>query len=245
MKSRSKPVQAKPSSVAADGAKSQPRERRPSKLVAVVTAPFRLIGRMFFSELPLTRGSKNKREKQAAAKAKPAAPNSREAVAPAGAGDELELMRTELRKLLDVHPMTRHVVRHLVYVERALKLQGLDALQEVPIEILQSALEQLESLVSNWSNHGLAALRSKMSVAVINRSKDPFYGAGGTKASAFNTESRLQVGDVSHSMFLEIERQYQGLVSPEVLSSLKSEFAPSFEATQPMDRTVVLAATAR
>ena len=207
----------------------------------MLATPWRLIRRVFFSELPLTRGGK---KKPAPAHDGPVANQPQPAAAVAG-NNEIELMRTELRKLLDLHPMTRHVVRHLVYVERALKLQGLEAMTQVPVEILKSALDQLESLVSNWSSHGLGALRSKMSVAVINRSKDPFYGAAGAKASAFNTESRLQVGDVSHSMFLEIERQYQGLVPPEVLSSMKSEFTASMEATQPLDRRAALASAAR
>ena len=50
---------------------------------------------------------------------------------------------------------------------------------------------------------------------------------------------------MSHSMFLEIERQYQGLVPPEVLSSMKSEFTASMEATQPLDRRAALASAAR
>ncbi|HKX42506.1 MAG TPA: hypothetical protein VJO99_15215 [Burkholderiaceae bacterium] len=240
MKSKSTAVQAK-RPAAAEAPSAPKRARRDSKLVAMIAAPFRLVRRVFFSELPLARGSK---KRPTPAKGKPGvAANSQQPAVPGSA--ELELMRTELRKLLDLHPMTRHVVRHLVYVERALKLQGEETMTQVPVEILRAALEQLESLVTNWSNHGLAALRSKMSVAVIGRSKDPFYGANGTQASTFNSDSRLQVGDVSHSMFLEIERQYQGLVSPEVLNSLKSEFASSFQATQPLDRTAELAATAR
>jgi len=145
---------------------------------------------------------------------------------PSPAEIELNAMRTELKKLLDVHPGTRRVMRHLVYVERALVTQGLQALTDVPEEVLRTALEQLESLVNNWSNRDLATLRSKMSVMVLNRSKDPFYGMGGANPSAFNTDSRLQVGDVSHSMFLELERQYQALVPQEVIQSVKTDFSP-------------------
>ena len=37
----------------------------------------------------------------------------------------------------------------------------------------------------------------------------------GERASAFHTASRLQVDDVSHSMFMQIEESYKGLVAPD------------------------------
>ena len=128
---------------------------------------------------------------------------------------ELQAMREDLKQLLDAHPMTRNLMRHLVYVDAALQRQGVAALSEVPVEVLDKAVEQLESLVTNWSNVRLADLRSKMSVAVVQRSRDAFYGDAGERASAFHTASRLQVDDVSHSMFMQIEESYKGLVPAE------------------------------
>lgn len=195
-------------------------------LVRALRAPLRFVGDLFARELRIERDGKNVNIKLASkasaapAAAKPQAP-------PSPADIELNQMRAELKKLLDVHPGTRRMMRHLVYFERALAADGLRALIEVPEEVLGTALEQLEKLVSNWSNRDLATLRSKMSVAVVNRQKDPFYGNGGVKPSMFNTDSRLQVGDATHSMFLELERQYQGLVPREVLDSVTAEFAPA------------------
>ena len=201
------------------GAKSSP-------LVRALRAPLRFVGELFARELRLERDGKNVNIKLAAKAS--AAPAATKQQAPASVAEiELNLMRAELKKLLDVHPGTRRVMRHLVYFERALAADGLRALIEIPEEVLSTALEQLEKLVSNWSNRELATLRSKMSVAVVNRQKDPFYGTGGVKPSMFNTESRLQVGDATHSMFLELERQYQGLVPREVLQSVKAELAPA------------------
>ena len=204
-------------------ARSQPKT---SRLMRALGTPFRFVSGLFMRELQLERDGKNLNIKlapkdgaQQPAAARPAAP-------PSPAELELKLMRAELKKLLDVHPGTRRVMRHLVYVERALQDQGLQALIEIPEEVLSTALEQLEKLVSNWSNRELATLRSKMSVAAVNRARDPFYGTTGHKASAFHTESRLQVGDATHSMFLELERQYKELVPREVLQSVKSDFAP-------------------
>jgi hypothetical protein len=87
---------------------------------------------------------------------------------------ELAQMRAELAALLNELPETRQTMRHLVFVEQALAKKGLRALHKVPLDVLQRALEQLEGLVVNWSPVGLANLRSKMAVAVIDREhRDP------------------------------------------------------------------------
>lgn len=82
---------------------------------------------------------------------------------------ELTQMRAELAALLNELPETRHTMRHLVFVEHALAKKGLAALHKVPLDVLQHALDQLEGLVVNWSPVGLANLRSKMAVAIIDR----------------------------------------------------------------------------
>jgi hypothetical protein len=66
-------------------------------------------------------------------------------------------------------PETRQTMRHLVFVEQALAKKGLKALHKLPLDVLQHALAQLEGLVTNWSPVGLASLRSKMAVAIIDR----------------------------------------------------------------------------
>lgn len=82
---------------------------------------------------------------------------------------ELLPIRRSLTRLLDEPPGNRATMRHLVLVERALERKGLEVLHKLPYEGLQSALAQLESLVVNWSDEGLAALRSKMAVTLIER----------------------------------------------------------------------------
>ncbi len=89
--------------------------------------------------------------------------------AQAKAREELKLMLAELDALLDQQPGSRQTLRHIVYVHRALRKNGMHALQKLPLDVLQRALEQFESVVSNWSPVGLATLRSKMAVAVIER----------------------------------------------------------------------------
>lgn len=82
---------------------------------------------------------------------------------------ELALVHQHLSALLAEVPESRSALRHLVFVERALQKKGLRALQKLPVDVLQRALEQLEGLVTNWSAEGLANLRSKMAVAILER----------------------------------------------------------------------------
>lgn len=82
---------------------------------------------------------------------------------------DLELILQQLGELLAEVPETRSALRHLVFVEHALQKKGVKALHKLPLDVLQRALEQLEGLVVNWSPVGLASLRSKMAVAIIDR----------------------------------------------------------------------------
>lgn len=82
---------------------------------------------------------------------------------------ELALMLRELAQVLDQDAEIRPALRHLVYMESALAQDGLRALDKVPLDVLARAHEQLEGLVTNWEPRGLAGLRSKMAVAVMER----------------------------------------------------------------------------
>ena len=84
----------------------------------------------------------------------------------------LGLARQDLARLLDDDTRLRSTVRHLAFVEHALEKKGWRGLHKVPLDVLQQALRQLEDLVTNWSPEGLACLRSKMAVAVIDREHD-------------------------------------------------------------------------
>jgi len=182
-------------------------------LDALLLAPFRFISRILLCDVRLERDGKNLHVRVAA---KPDV-GPQALVDPAIA--QAATLRAALKELLDSHPPTRRVMRHLGYFERALATQGLRAMSEVPVEVLAESLRQLESIVSNWSNHHLADLRSKMAVAVVDRSRDPFGGPSVERLSNFATESRLMVEDVPHSMFLELQKQYQGLIATEKIQA--------------------------
>lgn len=83
--------------------------------------------------------------------------------------EEQMQVRVELAALLNELPETRSTMRHLVFVEQAVDKKGLKALHKMPVDVLRRAHEQLENLVTNWSPAGLANLRSKMAVAIIDR----------------------------------------------------------------------------
>lgn len=105
--------------------------------------------------------------------------------------EEVMLVRTELAALLNELPETRSTMRHLVFVEQAIAKKGLKVLHKVPLDVLQRAHEQLENLVINWSAAGLANLRSKMAVAIIDREHmDPH-----AEADAYRTAAVHHPGD--------------------------------------------------
>ena len=170
------------------------------------------MARILFSDLKLERDGRDFHIRIAAAPpgAEPQA-SSEAAIA------EAAPLRAALKALLDSHPQARKVLRHLRYVERALATQGLAALAGIPVDVLAVALSQLDSIASDGSNRRLADLRSKMALAVLARPEDPLDGPNGDRLSDFATDSRLMVGDASHSVFMELERQYQALLPPEAI----------------------------
>jgi hypothetical protein len=114
---------------------------------------------------------------------KPAKAPTREELVGLRGKEELGLMLEQLAELLDEVPETRDTLRHLVFVEKALADKGLRALHKLPPDVLRRGLEQLEGLVTNWSPAGLASLRSKMAVSIIDREHQDLE----TEANAYRT----------------------------------------------------------
>ena len=84
--------------------------------------------------------------------------------------DERQIMAMQLQALLDETAARRYPPRQLLQVSQALHAEGLALLTNLPLAVLRTALDQLEDAVTNWSPTGLAALRSKIAVAVQERS---------------------------------------------------------------------------
>lgn len=107
---------------------------------------------------------------------------------------ELRCMRQSLAALLDEQAENRRVLRHLAFIEHALERVGMRAFDKVPFDVLKRAHAQLDGLVTNWSDEGLATLRSKMAVALIEREPpraEPAVAAGGAPDSTVDAAAPL------------------------------------------------------
>lgn len=120
----------------------------------------------------------------------------------------LEQMRTALQQLLGRHPQARAIVRHLAFFDRAFRRDGLQAFDGVPLDVLRTALEQFEMLVTNWADRGLAELRSRMALAVADRDRLDLGPAGVPVLSVFVGDQRVMVEDASESMFMAAQNQW-------------------------------------
>ncbi len=119
-------------------------------------------------------------------------------------------MLKALKLVLDRHAASRTVLAHLSVVEQALEHRGLQALEDVPSDVLGRALSQLEMLVSDWSEVGIAALRAQIKGAMGRPgSVDVARGAPPKKSTDFDN-SRLQVNEASVSTFMEARARWEG-----------------------------------
>lgn len=110
-------------------------------------------------------------------------------VDPAARKEQEELLQIQqsLAVLLDELPENRTVLRQLAFIEHALQKKGLRALHKVPYDVLKRALEQFEGVVVNWSDEGLAALRSKMAVVLIEREPEATINPAASPSEAPNS----------------------------------------------------------
>ena len=149
----------------------------------------------------------------------------------------VRLMRRELYQLMEQHPTSRELMRHLDLVERTLRQEGFSAVQALPVRVIAKALQQLEKLVWDWSPPGLAELRSRLAVIVRTRQADAAEGANGAaptqpSAKAFDrvpdrdmegTLGGALVGDATeldHAAFEEMERSWSGEMPAELRNAM-------------------------
>jgi len=128
-------------------------------------------------------------------------------------------MRRDLYQLLEQHPASRELMRHLDLVERTLRVQGLTAVEALPPRVIAKALAQLERLVWDWSPVGLAELRSRLAVIVKNQpiavrapappQADP---PAPTATARSIPQALVEVSEVDHATFEEMERSWHGRV---------------------------------
>lgn len=132
------------------------------------------------------------------------------AVTASAAEREVQTMRQDLAEVLDHHPGTRHTLRHLAVFEKKFKHHGLQVLDTLPVELLQKARQQLDTLCEGVATAALTQLRSKMDVAMMEREQ---VNAGPPTVAAlsnFNTPDRLQVVEVGVSDFVRANEEFAG-----------------------------------
>jgi hypothetical protein len=135
--------------------------------------------------------------------------------------ERVKRMRRDLFTLMEQHPESRQLMRHLDLAERTLRQGGLQALEKLPIRVIAKALTQMERLVWDWSPVGLAELRSRMAVMVKSRAHEPTREAATVEASEPDTSRAADVTEVEHAEFEEMERSWDGRM-PEGLRSAQA-----------------------
>ncbi|MES1163890.1 MAG: hypothetical protein ABUL50_12585 [Rhizobacter sp.] len=116
-------------------------------------------------------------------------------------------IRRDLYRLLDQHPSSRLLVRHLATVEHTLATKGLAGFDALPVRVVAKALADLDSLVRDWSPVGLAELRSRM--AVIVKMRPP--GAEPVSTLVDQPSEWADITEVDHAEFEEMERSWVGV----------------------------------
>jgi hypothetical protein len=122
---------------------------------------------------------------------------------------EAALMRAALKGVLDQHASSRAVLVHLSVLEKALGRHGLKALEELPLDVLRRAMAQLETLVSDWSPGNLAALRARLTEALIKQRRANDRRRTTERLSDFEDSRQLQVKEASVSRFMEANARWQ------------------------------------
>ena len=119
---------------------------------------------------PLLRWQDARRRSTGAHRLRPPGNTAPGAQRPRLSSTDMRAMLAEMRAVLDAQPANRETFRHLARFERKFSQRGIRAVEEVPVEQLRRALRDFEALVRNWSSASLADLRSRMAVALADRS---------------------------------------------------------------------------
>jgi len=116
---------------------------------------------------------------------------------PGGRGEALRMAHLALQALLVEHRDARQVMPHLSHLEQALGRQGSRALIELPVKLLQRALDQLDTIQSGAQAEALMPLRLRVEEAV--RQRRPVNLRGDI--------AYVEVTDASASQYEEVEAE--------------------------------------
>ncbi len=88
---------------------------------------------------------------------------------PASRGEALRLSHLALQALLHEHRDVRHVLPHLLHLEQALSRAGSRALIELPLKLLQRAMDQLDTIEAGQQAQALLPLRLRVEESIRQR----------------------------------------------------------------------------
>ncbi len=88
---------------------------------------------------------------------------------PASRGEALRLSHLALQALLHEHRDVRHVLPHLLHLEQALSRAGSRALIELPLKVLQRAMDQLDTIEAGQQAQALLPLRLRVEESIRQR----------------------------------------------------------------------------
>ena len=128
----------------------------------------------------------------------------------------LRHMRRDLYELMEHHPSSRPLMRHLDLVEHTLRRSGLGAVEALPAQVIAKALTQMERLVWDWTPVGLAEMRSRLAVMVKNGAADAARDRTSDESLVFGVAAHADVttdlGQDELAAFAEMERSWAGRV---------------------------------
>ncbi|MCU0775440.1 MAG: hypothetical protein MUC74_13365 [Ideonella sp.] len=111
--------------------------------------------------------------------------------------DDPKAMRRALKVELNRVSGSRYVLRHLAKIEHDLKVHGLETFDRLPLRVLEKASAQLESLVESPITPGVAALRSRLAVAMLARERVERPGRAAAVPGASAADRRAGVPEAA------------------------------------------------
>ncbi len=116
---------------------------------------------------------------------------------PSSRGEMLRQSHLALQTLLQEHRDVRHVLPHLIHLEQALARQGSRALVELPVKVLQRAMDQLDTIVGGRQAEILLPLRLRIEEVVRQR----------TPVNLRGDIANVEVRETSVSQFHEADNE--------------------------------------
>jgi hypothetical protein len=115
-----------------------------------------------------------------------------------GRGEALRVAHLTLQALLVEHREARHVLPHLSHLEQALGRNGSRALTDLPVKVLQRAMDQLETIATGAHAEVLLPLRMRVEESVRLR----------TPVNLRGDIANVEVTDASASLYDEVEDHF-------------------------------------